>query len=160
MKSKKSILTIAISISAIVAVLLLFFLSSSTQRPSTSIPPAIITPTGTILENEPLRILNVLPPETTEQKYPPIQQVAFIFNYPVLPDSFVYDVQPFTETTARQGSDSNTIVVSVNDIWTDGTTVIRVLPQTKAFNDKGLPLGYTYRLYAGFPPVILDSHDY
>ncbi len=152
MINKKTLIPTILFLLVATSYLAILLLSSNkTPGPVQNAPILTVTPTQSVLQNEPLKITTSLPDQSSGQKYPPIQQVGFVFNHPVIPDDFIYNVVPYVKTSIRQEDNTNEIILSTDAVWTDGITTITVTTQTKDINGKNLPYSYIYNLNAGFP---------
>ncbi|MBU1032004.1 Ig-like domain-containing protein [Patescibacteria group bacterium] len=154
--NKLLILTLMLAI-LVVGSMLLFSLfgPKKTPQPTQPVIQATITPSPPLLPittTETLTLISINPQQDLGQTYFPIKQIFFTFSEPMNPATFQVETSPDTKvvTTLKPG-DSNTIVVSPQDIWPQGITTITVLPSTTSVAGNKLVQPVVYKINTKFP---------
>ncbi|HSX40572.1 MAG TPA: hypothetical protein VLF68_03070 [Candidatus Saccharimonadales bacterium] len=122
-----------------------FVTLSPTRSPLISLSPSPTVSVG------PLRVVNILPLENINKQQLPIQFITITFNYPIHSAQVVYNVDPFVQTTIKDGDLPNQIVISPKNIWQEGITTITISVNTTAVNGTHLQAPVTYKIFTAFP---------
>lgn len=164
-KIKPTYLLILLVIIAIPLVLLLFPFFKLTG-PSTITPTptmSLVSPTAvpTLPPGVPeLRIIRAAPIQNPQVAYLPVQSIELTFTKSVLPEELKYKVEPYVETTVRQGSISNALIIRPVLKWEDGETIITILPSTTTSNGARMSLPFIYRMISSIPPAPEGEGNY
>ncbi len=164
-KIKPVYLLILLVIIVIPLVLLLFSFFKPTG-------PSTITPTPTLPLISPaavptlppgvpeLRIIRAAPIQNPQIAYLPIQSIELTFTDPILPEELNYSIEPYVDTTVRQGSISTALIIRPKVKWQDGETIITILPTTVVQSGARLVSPYIYRMLSAIPPAPEGEGNY
>ena len=98
-----------------------------------------------------LKTESILPVQSEDSQYLPIQFITFTFNFPVAPDRFFYKADPLVETEAKNGDSPNIIILSPKEKWQEGITTITILQNTASENGIYLEKPVVYKIKTAFP---------
>lgn len=165
-KIKPIYLLILLVVTVVPLVLLLFsLLKSPNQLPSkvipTTIPSKIPTPIPTLPPGvSELRIIRSAPIQNINVFYLPIQSVELTFTDTVTPQDIKYKIDPHVETTVRQGSIPNALIVRPATKWDDGETTITILTTTSSQSGAKMATPYVYTMRSTIPPAPEGEGNY
>jgi len=149
-----------------VVLLLLSLFRSSAPRLPTSITPPITpipsqTPVPTLAPGVPdLKIIRAAPIQNPQIAYLPIQAIELTFTNSIPPEELKYTVEPHVETTIRQGSISNALIIRPAVKWQDGETIVTILTSTVTSDGARLLTPYVYRMISSIPPAPVGEGNY
>lgn len=149
----------------LVFLLLSLFIKPSPRKTPSEAPIVTITPLPTPIPTLPpgvneLQIIRAAPIQSSQLAYLPVQSIELTFSDPILPEELKYNVEPFVETTVRQGSIPNALIIRPRSKWEDGETVVTILTTTTTKSGAKLLSSYIYRMISAIPPAPEGEGNY